>query len=128
MSLPDRLDSDAREVRKPAEYADTRTLVVLAGVVATSIAGVYWVLRTGFDNPVAPVLKSLALAFWLFTAPLVARGVLARRSDIARNHWTRSFAFLWLMTFGVTGIVGRLVPVVGFNPFIVLGAIGVVAY
>jgi len=128
MSSPDRRASDGRieaGVRQSAGDADARTLVVLAGILGATIGGVYWMLRIGFDNPVRPVLNSVALSLLLSTFPLVARAVIVRWRDGA---WWSSHAFLWLLGIGLTGLVGRAVPVVGLNPFIVLAAVGVVAY
>lgn len=113
---------------RTAAGEDTRTLVVLAGVVAATIGGVYWILRTGFDNPAAPVLRSIALSLFLITLPLVAQGVLVRAMSDNPRGWASSYPFLWLAGLGVTGLIGRVVPVIGFNPFLALAIIGVAAY
>ncbi|HUQ47286.1 MAG TPA: hypothetical protein VM053_03460 [Gemmatimonadaceae bacterium] len=108
---------------------DTRTLVVLAGVVAITIGGVYWILRTGFENPPAPIVKSVALSLFLIAFPLIARTLVVRTlSADAVAGWAASYPFLWLAGIGVTGLVGRLVPVAGFNPFLILAVVGVTAY
>lgn len=126
MSSPDRRASD---LSGKAAAGDTRTLVVLAGIVSITIAGVYWVLRTGFENPTAPVLKSVALSLFLITLPLIVRTLVVRApSSAGGESWASSYAFLWLAGIGMTGLVGRLVPVIGLNPFLLLALIGVVAY
>ena len=132
MSSPDRRGSDSRLAGglsgKPAA-GDTRTLVVLAGIVAITIGGVYWILRTGFENPSGPIIKSVALSLFLITLPLILRTLLVRsRSTERADSWATSYAFLWLAGIGITGLIGRLVPAVGFNPFLLLALIGVVAY
>lgn len=129
MSSLDLRASDAQSedaLSRTAADRDTRTLVVLAGVVGATIASVYWILRTGFENPLAPVLRSVALSLWLITAPLMAQTVTRRSS--ATGRWYMSYPFLWLAGLGVTGLIGRLVPIVGFNPFLVLAILGVAAY
>lgn len=108
---------------------ETRTLVVLAGLVAITIGGVYWILRIGFENPPGPILKSVALSLFLITLPLLLRTALVRGLAPERTEsWATSYAFLWLAGLGVTGVIGRLVPVVGVNPFFVFALIGVAAY
>ncbi len=112
-----------------AAVGQTRTLVVLAGIVAITIGTVYWILRIGFENPVSPIVRSVALSLFLITLPLVARTILVRTLEPGRvERWATSYAFLWLAAFGVTGLIGRLVPVVGVNPFLALATIGVAAY
>lgn len=108
---------------------DTRTLVALAGVVAITIGGVYWILRVGFDNPAGPVIKSVALSLFLITLPLILRRALVRTvSPSSSESWATSYAFLWLAGIGVTGLIGRLVPVVGLNFFLLFAIVGIVAY
>jgi hypothetical protein len=132
MSSPDQQASDvlvAGRMRENAAAGDTRTLVVLAGIVSVTIAGVYFVLRSGFENPSGPILKSVALSLFLITLPLVLRAILVRTLSPERSEsWASSYAFLWLAGIGVTGVIGRLVPVVGVNPFVIFALIGVAAY
>jgi len=107
------------------------TVIVICGLVAIGIAAVYWVMRVGFDNPVAPVAKSLLLALFMFTFPAVASGTLFRRdSDPGPPTvtWWRSYPFLWLAGLALTGILGRLVPATGINAFPLLAIAGVLAF
>jgi hypothetical protein len=132
MSSPDQRDSDSRlagSLTGNPRAGDTRTLVVLAGIVSITIGGVYWVLRSGFENPSAPILKSIALSLFLITLPLILRTTLVRTLSPARaESWAGSYAFLWLAGIGFTGLIGRLVPVIGVNPFLLFALIGIVAY
>src|SRR6476660_1510801 len=121
MSSPDQRASDALVVGGLSEKAaagDTRTLVVLSGIVSITIAAVYWILRAGFENPSGPVLKSVALSLFLITFPLILRTTLLRTHPRdGAESWASSYAFLWLAGIGFTGLIGRLVPIVGLNPF-----------
>jgi Predicted nucleoside-diphosphate sugar epimerases len=132
MSSPDLRASDAPErgsLTGKAAAGDTRTLVVLAGIVSITIAAVYWILRTGFENPSGPVLKSVALSLFLITFPLAVRTLLVRSLSPERaESWGASYAFLWLAGIGFSGLIGRLVPVAGVNPFFLFGLFGIIAY
>ena len=132
MSSPDQRASDGLVVSGLSERAaveETRTLVVLAGLVAITIGGVYWILRAGFENPLAPIVRSVALSLFLITLPLIARTVLVRTLASERTAgWAASYPFLWLAGISLTGLIGRLVPVIGVNPFLVLAVVGVTAY
>jgi hypothetical protein len=131
MSSPDQRASDAPvagALKERPESGDTRTLVVLAGIVSIAIAGVYWILRTGFDNPSGPILKSVALSLFLITLPLILRTALVRSGPGRGESWASSYAFLWLAGIGVSALIGRLVPVIGINPFLLFALIGVIAY
>ncbi|MEP6905432.1 MAG: hypothetical protein ABI875_05070, partial [Gemmatimonadales bacterium] len=106
------------------------TVIVICGLVSAGLAAVYWMMRLGFDDPVMPLAKAVALALFVYTFPAVASGELIRRraESGATESWWRSYPFLWLVALGLTAIVGRLVPVMGINPFPVVAALGVVAY
>lgn len=132
MSSPDRPASDGSMVdagvRRFAGSRDTRTLVVVAGIVSATIAGVYWLLRSGFDNPTGPVIKSVSLSMFLLAFPVVVRTVFVRTIRNRELPWWASHPFLWLATLGLTGLIGRSVPIMGFNPEPLIGSIGVVAF
>jgi len=106
------------------------TVIVICGLVSAGLAGVYWVMRVGFDDPVMPLAKSVALGLFVYTFPAVASGELIRRrpESGATENWWRSYPFFWLVALGLTAILGRLVPVTGINPFPVIAALGVIAY
>jgi hypothetical protein len=88
------------------------------------------VLRVGFENPAAPILKSICLSLFLTTFPFFSQAFAARvfPGRDSQFHWASSYPFLWLTGFAVTGIIGRLVPALGVNPFIVLAIVGVIAF
>jgi hypothetical protein len=98
--------------------------------VAATLGGAYAVLRVGFDNPAAPVLNSIFLSLFLTTFPFFTQAVLARVSPArdVQAHWASSYPFLWLAGFAITGVLGRLVPLIGLNPFIVVAIAGVAAF
>jgi len=106
------------------------TVIVICGLLGLGIGAVYWLMRVGFDNPVSPVAKSISLGLFLFTFPAVASGELIHRrfESGAIAGWWRSYPFLWLVGLGLTAILGRLVPVLGINPFPAIAVVGVLAY
>lgn len=114
-------------VRRVAGSPDTRTLVVLAGIVSATIAFVYWVLRIGFDNPAGPVLGTLELSLFLLAFPVVVRTVLVRTLGARETPWWASHPFLWLATIGFTGLIGRSVPIIG-NPAVILEFVGAIGF
>ncbi len=130
MSSLDRRGSDfaaAPGVTAAKPGADSRTLVVLAGIVSSTIGCVYWILRAGFDNPAAPVIRSIALSLFLITFPLAARKTCVRFLRTS-ELWIASYPFLWLAGLGITALIGRIVPVIGFNPFNALALVGLLAF
>jgi hypothetical protein len=110
---------------------DFDSVIVFCGLVSIGIATVYWLMRIGFDDPVLPIVKSVCLALFIFTFPSAVSWTLFRREPRPVKQfteWWRSYPFLWLAGIALTAFIGRLVPIIGFNPFPVLAAIGAVAY
>jgi hypothetical protein len=108
---------------------DYDTVVVFCGLQSIGLAAVYWAMRIGFDNPLAPVAKAVALALFMFTFPAISRWLLLRFADGARaTDWWRSYPFLWLFGIALAAALGRLVPATGLNAFPALGIIGVAAF
>src|SRR5688572_22502518 len=86
-------------------------------------------MRIGFDNPLAPLGKAVALALFMFTFPAISRWLLLRFAAGDRGiDWWRSYPFLWLLGIAFTAALGRLVPATGLNAFPLLGIIGVAAF
>ncbi|MDP9176305.1 MAG: hypothetical protein M3O61_01360 [Gemmatimonadota bacterium] len=108
---------------------DYDTVVVFCGLQSIGLAAVYWAMRIGFDNPLAPVAKAVALALLIFTFPAIASRILSRiaKSDRAMEWW-RSYPFLWLSGMALTAALGRLVQPTGLNVFPILGITGVAAF
>lgn len=103
------------------------TLALLASVMAAVIAAIYWVARIGFDNPVLPVLKALALSLVIITGPFTLRLIL--RLNARPYTWFRSYSFLSIMTLVVTAVLGSMVPSGGervLYPLATLGLVGLV--
>lgn len=109
--------------------SDYDSVVVFCGVMSICLGAVYWAMRIGFDNPLQPEAKAVALALFMVTFPAIATGILWRNVDSDRAiEWWRSYPFLWLLGIGLTAALGRLVPAIGVNAFPVLGAVGAVAF
>ncbi|HEY8165201.1 MAG TPA: hypothetical protein VIF83_06560 [Gemmatimonadaceae bacterium] len=87
-------------------------------------------MRLGFSNPLSAVAKPVALAWFILAFPVASRWALAsrRREKAPSAAWTSSYAFLSLLGLTITAFLGRLVPVIGINPFPVIALIGVVAF
>lgn len=118
----------ATRAPQPADYD---TVVVVCGLVSIGIAAVYWAMRIGFDNPVAPVAKSVCLALFIYTFPIVASWTLRRldqRQATALIAWWRTYPFLWLVGLALTGALGRLEHATGLNPFPVIGITGAMTF
>lgn len=106
------------------------TVIVVCGLVSIGIAAVYWVMRIGFDDPILPVVKPVALALFIFAFPTAVNAAAARNrshkgSDV---RWWSSYPFLWLMALCLTAAMGRLESAVGLNAFLLIAAIGVLSY
>ncbi len=112
-------------------YGGYDTIVVATGIVSIGMAALYWALRIGFENPLLDTARPVAIALFILTFPFVAsRGVWALRGKELGTAppWWASYAFLSLFGLVVTGILGRLVPVVGISPLPILAAVGVIAF
>nr|MDQ3082094.1 hypothetical protein [Gemmatimonadota bacterium] len=102
------------------------TVAMLSAVVAAVLGTLYWVARTGFDNPPGPVMKAVALAVFIATAPLTVRTLL--RLNGRPYEWMTSYSFLSVASLAVTALLGWITPLAGLNPFYLLaigGAAGV---
>jgi hypothetical protein len=130
-------DSSSDELTSGPEQAWERasggydTIVVAAGIVSIGMAAIYWALRTGFENPLLDSARPVALALFVLTFPSVAGSAIRTRHGKERGtppRWWCSYPFLSLLGLAVTGILGRLVPIVGFSPLPVIAGIGVVAF
>src|SRR5438874_6708893 len=98
------------------------TIVVGACLLSVGIATIYWIMRIGFDNPLAFPARAVGLALFLHSFPLVSSNAIARlRRDTASNQprisWWWSYPFLWILAFLVVAILGRLVPLFGVSAF-----------
>ena len=99
------------------------TVAMLASIVAAGIAAVYWIARIGFENPVLPVLKALALSMFVTTAPFTIRFVF--RMNAWPYTWLTSYSFLWVLTLVVVALLGWIAPVAGVNAFYLLALLSV---
>lgn len=110
-------DSDAVGRQRDDAFA---AIAVLCSVAAAGIATVYWIARIGFDNPVLPVAKALALSIFLTTAPLLVRLLL--RLNRRPYRWYTSYSALWLAALAATAFLGAAFTVGGAYAFYVLAA------
>ena len=107
------------------------TVVVVCGLLSIGIAAVYWVMRIGFDDPVQPVARQVALALFIVAFPVTARGAWFRKNymdGVSAAQWWSSYPFLWLMALALTAVMGRLAPVLGINAFPLVAAVGVLSF
>ncbi|MDO8502325.1 MAG: hypothetical protein Q7S20_10825 [Gemmatimonadaceae bacterium] len=102
------------------------TVAVSSSIVALGLAFVYWFARTGFDNPLSPVLRAAGLALLLLNAPYALRRVL--RGRFGGYWWATSYSFLWLLTIAATAALGWIVPLLGVSPFVPLAAAGALTF
>jgi hypothetical protein len=106
------------------------TIVVATGLMSIGIAAVYWAMRIGFDNPIPAVARPVGLALFISTFPFAARWALAAlaRDGADVTPWWRCYPFLWLVGLGLTAMVGRATPVIGFSVFPLLAVFGAIAF
>ena len=106
-------------------------VIVVCGLLAIGIATVYWVMRIGFDDPLAPVAKQMLLALFICSFPATVSGSLFRkryRETRSLVRWWSSYPFLWLMALALTAGLGRLVSPTGLNAFPIVAAVGLLSY
>jgi hypothetical protein len=116
------------DVASPNPYD---TVVVVGGLVSIGIAAVYWVMRIGFDDPIVPALKPVALALFIFVFPATVNAVLVRKpakDSSERVRWWLSYPFLWLSALALTAALGRLEAATRLNAFPLVAAAGVVSF
>lgn len=107
------------------------SVIVVCGLLSIGIGAVYWLMRIGFDDPVPAVAKPVALALFIFSFPTTVAWRPFRRGPgykDPRAEWWLSYPFCWLAALGLTGALGRLVPVAGQNPFPLLAIVGLLSF
>jgi len=112
-------------------YGGYDTIVVATGIVSIGMAALYWAMRIGFENPLLDAARPVAIALFILTFPFVAsRGIWALRGKEQGTAlpWWASYPFLSLVGLALTGILGRLVPTLGFSPLPLLAIVGVTAF
>ena len=84
------------------ETVDARDTIAAGGIVtALTLAGMYWAMRAGFDNPLGPILEALGLVFFLLAAP-----ALIRRQYRRGPRWWKSQAAITIALMAVTVLPG----------------------
>lgn len=81
------------------------TVAVSASFLSLGVAGIYWLSRTGFVNPVRPVLEVSALSLLLINGPYIAAWAGNRRGW--QRSWATSHSFFWLLLTMLVTIAGR---------------------
>ena len=87
---------------------------------------IYWALRIGFENPVTPIVASIGLGLLFINVPVIACDALARREG--RHTWLRSYSFLWLVTFAVIAVTGRIAVNFDRSPAVAVAILGLIAF
>jgi len=107
------------------------TVIVVCGLLSMGIAAVYWLMRIGFDDPVIPVARQVALALFIFVFPATVSGALFRKSYKVGGpdaRWWSSYPFLWLVAVAFTAGLGRVFSDTALDPFLFVAAVGVLSY
>lgn len=102
------------------------TVAVASSFLAIGLAAIYWTLRDGFVNPVAPPAKAALLSLFIINTPYALRSLTRRITE--RYWWATSYSFYWILSFLLAAIAGKLAIVTGVNAFPVLAALGVAAF
>ena len=106
------------------DHDDRATVAVFGTIMATVIAGLYYVGRTGFDNPARPIVETLGLSLFITVVPFVAWWFSPRAHYDEPQPWWRSQTFFTLVALAVSAIAGMAVPAVGINAIWVLATLG----
>jgi len=102
------------------------TVVVCSSLVAIGIGAVYWLSRTGFSNPVAPVLRTVSFSLFLISFPHFARHLISLRTGT--YSWMSSYSFLWLVGLLSSALGGRVAGEGGVLFGVLLGVAGTTAF
>lgn len=102
------------------------TVVVCSSVAAIVIGAVYWMSRSGFSNPVAPVLRTVGFSLFLISFPHSVRHLIALRTG--KYSWLSSYCFLWLVALAFTAAAGRIAGEGSVSSGAVLGVAGAIAF
>ena len=90
------------------------SVAVASSVVSIGLGAIYWALRIGFVTPVLPIAASIGLALLFINVPVLAWRALGS-SD---SGWSRSYAFIWLMTLLTIAVMGRAITTIQLlNPW-----------
>lgn len=121
----------AEPAEVPKRGSPYDTVIVACGLVSMGIGAVYWMMRIGFDDPILPIAKQVALGLFIFAFPALARGDIVRKSytDLRPDvRWWSSYPFLWLIALPLTAELGRFITPLGLDVFPVVAVAGVLAY
>ena len=83
------------------------TVAASASFLSIGLASIYWIARTGLENPVRPVVEVTALSLFMINAPYVAQ-LITRRVSPALT-WRTSWSAYWLLSVLLTVMAGRFV-------------------
>jgi len=100
-SFPDTPESDARE-----------TITTAATICTLTLAAVYVASRTGFENPITPVVHTAGLALFHLAVPLIVSGMLAR---VWQGRWWASQPFLTIGSLVLTLLAGTVARKTGYS-------------
>lgn len=113
-----------RALPENQERDDRATTAAFGTVTATTIAGLYYLSRSGFDNPARPILATLGLSLFVSVTPFIAWRLVTRSHYAEPEPWWRTQPALTLAALGMTALAGMLVPATGWNATVVLVVAG----
>ena len=100
------------------------TAAVVASTIAVVLAAIYWISRTGFVNPVLPVINALGVSLFVIAVPLVISR--AGRRAIGESWWL-SQSFVALACIAFVTIAGMLARATGIAVAVVFAIAGFAA-
>lgn len=106
---------------------DRATIAVFATVTASVIALFYYVARSGFANPVQPVVSTVGTALFITVMPFFACRWSVRGHYLEPEPWWRSQSALTLAALVLSALAGLLAAVTGLNLWWLLSALGYAA-
>ncbi|HYN80745.1 MAG TPA: hypothetical protein VES88_04530 [Gemmatimonadaceae bacterium] len=96
----------------PRESYARDTIATAATICTLSLAAVYVASRTGFENPLTPVVHAAGLALFHLAVPLIVSGLLAR---VWHGRWWTSQSFLTIASLVFTVVAGTVARETGYS-------------
>ena len=109
------------------ELRERATASVFGVVGAVLLAFFYWLARTGFENPLFPIIATLGIALFILCVPVAVWWFFGGRGKTLSLDWWKSQPFLSIVAIAVTALAAMSSRVVGKAPAWVILGVGVSA-
>ena len=113
---------------KNSDFENPITISAFSITMAIVLSIIYFVSRVGFNNPVGPIFQALSLAAFLLLSPIGCKLILARLGIAKTETWLLSNSALTVISLLLLVLSGLLRRTLGFNPYPLLGAAGLLLF